>query len=923
MARVGEADYPAAAVALECENAVNPFIDVSEPRLSWKLDDQRQGAAQSAFRVLVASSEEKLAADQGDLWDSGKVVSDESIHVPYAGKPLSSRQRVFWKVKTWDQDGAEGAWSEPAFWEMGLLADKDWVGAQWIAWKPQAVWKTEWDVRKQKEYALPRRPYDGFPFKTQSQMSIWELYALHEKPYDPAPLLRKEFTATKPLKRAVAYICGLGYYELSLNGRRVSDHVLDPAVTDYQTRVFYVAHDVTKDLQSGKNALGVMLGRSFYGLLSIDAWNYDQALWLGQPKLMVRLSLEYEDGTTDNVVSDLSWKAAGGPVIYDDVRRGEIYDAQREQPGWDRPGFEDSQWSAVNPAPAPAGVLRGQMLPPIRANRVVTPVKLFEPKPGVFVYDLGEIMAGWVRIKLSGAAGTRVMVRYSERNDREDFFCQSIRMFQEDGFILKGGEQIFEPRFSYKGFRFVQVSVAAAGALTLASLQGISVHTDLATAGQFECSDELVNRIHAAIRLTQRNNSHGYPEDCPTREKMGWLQDGHAASDAALWDFDMASFYTKWIQDMADGQHPNGQMGNIAPPLKTAGNPFSAYGQGSSPIWASAFPGMVWKMYVQYGDRQMLEKYYEPLKRFAEATRQFNQVTGKPHIVSDGHSDWIPPDSDKTRPPEDPSVYGTAAYYRIVDTVARIAEVLGKGEAAALRTWADEVAAAFHAEFFDPARNQYHVAREVSYRQSVNALPLAFGIVPKGNVPLAAGNLLADLKNRGWALTTGIVGTGVLMDLLPELGDAGVEASWKLLTRTNYPSWGYMLKDGGTTIWERWQGDSSLQHPAFGSVGGYFYRHLAGIQPAAPGFKEIRFAPIFPEGLEWVKASYDSPYGTIRSEWKKDSDGSVAWKITIPWNTTATAQAPEGMQFEDGTTGRELSSGRHTLRLNSLKPIDG
>jgi alpha-L-rhamnosidase len=899
--------------SLRCEYLTNPLgMDVPRPRFSWELESAVRGAGQSAYQVIVASSPEKLAKLEGDVWDSGRVESKQTVQIEYGGAPLVSNQRYHWTVRVWDELGREGNHEAATAWfETGLFAPADWAGAQWIAWKPQEVWKAEWDARKQKEFTQPARPGDGFPFKTQSRMSLWELLSLHEKPYDPAPLLRKEFAVTKPLERATAYICGLGYYELSVNGRRVSDHVLDPAMTDYQTRVFYVAHDVTKDLQSGKNALGVMLGRGFYGLLSNDAWNFDQALWLGQPKMIVRLSLEYADGTTDNVVSDLSWKAAGGPVIYDDVRRGEIYDAQLEQPGWDQPGFQDSQWSAVNPAPAPAGELRAQMLPPMRAVRVVTPVKLSEPKPGVFVYDMGENMVGWARIQLSGPAGTRVLVRYSERNDREDFFCQNIAMFQEDGFILKGGEQVFEPRFSYKGFRYVQVTGAAAGSLTLESLHGIHVHTDLQSAGEFECSDELVNRIHAAIRMTQLNNSHGYPEDCPTREKMGWLQDGFAASDAALWDFDMAAFYTKWIQDMADGQHPNGQLGNIAPVVKTAGNPFSAFGQGSSPIWASAFPSMVWKMYLQYGDRRLLEKYYEPLKRFAEATRQFNQVAGKAHIVGDAHSDWIPPDSDNTRPPEDPSVYGTAAYFRIVDTVARIADVLGKDEVGELRQWADEIAAAFHAEFFNAANNQYHVARETSYRQSVNALPLAFGMVPKGNVPLVAGNLLADLERRNWSLTTGIVGTGVWMNLLPDLGDAGVEASWKLLTRTDYPSWGHMLKDGGTTIWERWQGDSSLNHPAYGAVGGYLYRHLAGIQVDAkhPGFAEFDVRPIFPQGLSWVKASYHSVRGDIRVEWRREAD-QLFLKVRVPTGTKARIHIPSSAPLEITERGHRAKASR-------------
>ena len=878
--------------SLRCEYLLNPIVvDVERPRFSWTLESSGRGASQTAYQILVSSSAEKLSRGEGDVWDSGKVASENTSQIEYNGTPLISDRRYFWSVRLWDSADRVGAeLKEGAWFGTGLLTKDDWKNAEWIAWKPQDVWKTEWDARKAKEYAAPG-PGNGFPFKTQTRIPIWSLLAFHEIPYDAAPLLRKEFAVSKKLKRATAYISGLGYYELSANGKKISDHVLDPAMTDFQRRVFYVAHDVTQELRMGQNTLGVMLGRGFYGHLSNDAWNFDKALTLGQPKMILRLSLLFEDGQTQDVVSDLSWKVAGGPIIYDCPRRGEIYDAQAEKPGWDKPGFNDTTWASAAPAPSHDGKLSAQMLPPIRQTRIISPVKISEPQPGVFVYDLGENIAGWARIKLRGPKGTRVLLRYTEKDNDPEFFSANIGMFQEDAFILGGAEQTFEARFTYKGFRYIRVT--GSPSLSLEDLKGVAVHSDLADAGEIVTSNPLVNQIQDAVRRTLLNNAHGFPEDCPTREKMGWMQDGYAGAQAAVWNFDMAAFYTKWIQDMADGQHPNGQMSNIAPTIKTAGTPFTSYGQGSSPIWSAAFPEMVWKMYEQYGDRRVLETNYDALRRLAEAIKATNTLPGKEFIVGDAHSDWIPPDSTGTRPPEDPSVYATAVYFHVVDILARISKVIGKNDSSEMRIWADKIAAAYNSEFLDKTKNLYFVRSEVNYRQSANALPLAYGIVPPDKQQTIAGNLLADIGRRGDLLNTGIVGTGPMMELLPTLGDGGVQAMWKLLTRTDFPSWGHMLKDGNGTIWERWQGDSSLNHPAFGAVGGTFFRQLAGIQPSteAPGFAAFSIRSVFPEGLNYVKASHETIRGKIRSEWKRTND-QLELAVEIPYGTHASVCVP-------------------------------
>jgi alpha-L-rhamnosidase len=840
----------------------------------------------------VSGSPQALARGEGDWWDSGKVISSETLGIPYAGKPLDADRTLWWRVRVWDAAGQVSAWSAPAEFSTGLFTEKDWRDAQWIASKPNDVWKTEWDARKQNEFAAPRRDGDGFPFVTQSRMSLWELYAFHEKPYDSAPLLRKVFTLEKPVKRAVVYISGLGCHELRLNGQRVGDHQLDPAWTDYARRVFYVSHDVTRQLQTGRNAVGVMLGRGFYGLLSNDAWNTQNAVWLGQPKLILRLSVEYADGTRSDIVSDPSWKVAGGPIIYDCPRRGEIYDARLEQPGWDTPEFDDSRWAAASGTPKPAGELRSQMMPPIRVTRNVTPISISEPKPGVFVYDMGENISGWARLKLSGPAGTKVLVRYAEKTDREDFFCDNLAIFQEDAYVLDGIERTFEPRFSYKAFRYVQVTGAPVS-LTLDSLEGVHVHTDLESTGEFECSNPLLNQIHSAIRLTQLNNTHGQPTDCPHREKQGWMGDGLFGAEAAFWQFDMSRLYAKWVQDMADGQHPNGQMSVFAPTTKIPGEPFTTYAQGMSPIWSSTFPEIAWRVYVQYGDRRILEEHYGAMKRFAESLRK-KELPGRPGIVTDAHSDWIPADIPGMRPPEEPTVYGTAYYFRVVNLCARTAKALGKdADAAEFSKWAEDIRIAFDREFFDPERNHYYGHSQTNYRQSVNAIPLHFGMVNAERRKAVGRNLVADIRGRNWHLNTGTVGTRSLMMVLPTLGDDGVEAAWKLATQCDYPSWGHMMRNGATTIWERWQGDSSLNHPAFGSVGGYFYEHLAGIQPSEshPGFEEFDIRPVFPEGLDWVKTRYVSVRGDIKVEWRREG-GRLSFNVSVPPGSRARIHVP-------------------------------
>ena len=498
---------------LRCEYLDNPLgIDVTSPRLSWKVVSGKRGDCQTAYRILVASSAELLKKDRGDLWDSGRVPSDRSIQVEYAGKPLESRMRCYWKVQVWDAAGKAGPWSEPAMWSMGLLTERDWGGARWIAYRDDAQWREQWQAHKDRENSH-REP--TWPWFVGTGRTIWELYDMASPHYDPSPLFRKEFALGKKVKAATLYVTGVGYYEAFLNGKKIGDHVLDPAWTNFHKRTFYVTYDVTADVRRGDNALGIMVGRGQYNPLCNDIWRLGSSLWVGQPKAIALLSVEYADGTTADIVTDGSWTTAGGPILYDDTRHGELYDAREEKAGWNRPGFVADGWRPAAVVDG-SGPLYAQMMPPVRCFAPIAPVKTFDKGNGRTAYDIGRNIAGWARVRVSGPAGARVLVEYCELPsdpelvpdihpskmkfkigdpDYASFYDKSINIRQQNGYILKGGgPETFECRFSYKGFQYIRVT--ADEGVTVERVEGVPVHTDVADAGSFVCSNETVNRLH-------------------------------------------------------------------------------------------------------------------------------------------------------------------------------------------------------------------------------------------------------------------------------------------------------------------------------------------------------------------------------------------------------------------------------------------
>ncbi len=865
---------------LQCEYLCDPLgIDVVQPRLSWKLESPWRGQRQTAYEILVASNKELLKEDRADLWKTGKVVSDQSIQVAYAGTPLGSRTRCYWKVRVWDKDDKPSPFSAVATWEMGLLAPEDWR-AKWIT--------------------APEADSEGMP---------------------PAPIFRKSFVLSKPIRQARIYTCGLGYYELHLNGAKVGDHALDPAFTRYDRRALYVTYDVIKQLRSEFNAIAVILGNGWYDMDAEAAWNFNQAAWRARPTLRCQLEVTFEDGSQRTIASDETWRVAPSPIVFNCIRNGETYDARQEIPGWDTADFRDENWSLAKAGSGPQGVLSAQMIPPIKVVRTLKPVKITEPKAGVYVFDVGQNISGWARLKVSGPAGTKVVMRYAERlNDDGTIDQKDIAVhtksgeFQTDTYILDGeGTEVWEPRFVYHGFQYVEVT-GLPDEPQDNTILGRVAHTAFDQAGVFECSNDLFNRIQRNTLWSYVGNYHGYPTDCPHREKNGWTGDAHLAAELGLYNFHSAAAYTKWMTDLKDEQRESGELPGIVP---TAG---WGYAWGNGPAWDSAYVLIPWYLHLYRDDTRILAEHYERFKRYVD------YLTSKADngIVSIGLGDWVPA---RTETPA--KVTSTGYYYRDALIVSKIAGMLGKQEEA--RKYADlamSIRDAFNKAFFEPKTGLY-----AGGTQTAMACALYHGLVPPAERQRVVDKLVAMIEANDNHPDAGILGTKYLIDALTAHGRADVV--YQMATQTTFPSWGHWIEQGATTLWEQWDGGASRNHIMFGHVSTWFYQALAGINldPEGLGFKHIIIRPELLGDLTWVRAEHESMYGTIRSAWDIQ-DGHFTLKVAVPVNTTATVYVPSDKQefadegpdyihtgdhvrfdrLEDGYVVFEVDSGAYEFR---------
>ena len=846
---------------IRCEYTDNPLgLETQRPRFSWILTSSQRGQMQTAYQILVASSPENLSQGKGDKWDSKKLASDQSVTVVYQGKELKSGEKCWWKVRVWDKNGKAGAFSEPATFEMGLLKQSDWRG-QWIG--------------------------------ADSSIS--------------SPLLRREFAISGSIKRAKAYISGLGWNEFYINGKKVSDHVLDPATSYYNndqpfelgTRVLYVTHDVTEYLQKGQNALGVMLGNGWYsndeGVLGKEL--IGRQSFGKTPILRLQMEIEYTDGRVESIVSEDKWKVSDGPIRANEICLGEDYDARLEMTGWNSPGYNDSKWVNAGVVTPPSGKMVAQILPAVKVIKNMKPIKITEIEKGVYIYDFGQHFSGWTQLNVEGPEGTKVKMRYAGilyDDGRLDTRNQRVAT-QTDTYTLNGkGTEVWEPRFTLHGFRYVEVT-GFPGTPTLKNLEGRFVYNSVETSGSFESSNKLINQIHSNVLWTFKSSLQGIPQDAAERsERVAWLGDTGFNLEDYLFVLNTASFWSKWLDDIKDSQKTDGDL-PVVSPLHWRKTYYMW------PTWKSTYPLVAWYLYQYYGDERVLETHYDGIVKLMEflGKQADNYIIAKDlgdHMEPDraaGYSNFDP----KRTPPE---ITATGFYYFDAWILAQAAKVLGKTEDyKRYSLLAENIKKAYNEKFLNKETNQYSTGSQTS-----NAMSLQLDLVPKEREKAVLANLVDDImiKNEGH-LSTGILGTNALEQVLGKLGRADV--MFKIATQTTYPSWGYTISKGATTVWEAFEIESkkpytvSLNMKMFGSTEIFFFRDLAGIGRGDIGFKQIIIRPCIVGDLTYAKASLKTVRGVIAVDWKV-ADRLLDMKVTLPTNSKGKVSVPK-MQLKNVT----------------------
>ena len=860
-------------VNLKCEYKVNPLgIDIEKPRFSWIIESAQRGVNQSAFQILVSSDLKKLDENMPDLWDSQKVSSDKSIQIQYAGNPLQSNQKYFWKVKIWDQNGKVYS-SESSYWTTGLFKESDWK-AKWIG--------------------LDKAVGEDDPQALHRVLS--------------ARMLRHEFIIEKKVKSATAFISGLGLFELYLNGEKIGDQVLAPGLTEYNKRAFYMTFDVTKFLHADKNAIGVMLGNGRF--FSPRAGGAEKSRTFGFPKVICQLEVQYEDGTASTIITDESWKiTTNGPIRKNNEFDGEFYDARMELNGWNNTSFNDADWMKAELVEKPGEVLVAQPIDPIKIMDQIVPVSVKEIKPGTYIFDMGQNMVGWVELLVKGNKGDKVSLRFAETlKDDGSLFLANIRGAEvTDTYILKGdGAEKWEPRFTYHGFRFVEMT-GYPGIPTLSAVKVKVVHDALEVTGTFTCSNPLINSIYKNAYWGIRGNYRSIPTDCPQRdERQGWLGDRSAECTGESYIFDISKLYSKWVTDMKDAQLTSGSLPDVAPSY------WPTYSDNTT--WPGTFLFASDMLYTQYGDLKTIESNYPSMQKWIQHMNQF-VVNGL--MTKDTYGDWcVPPEDVKLILSSDPQritsaeYIGTAYFYYELRLMEKFARLLSKkSEAEEYFKSAAAMKIAFNDRFLDK--------NEVKYSNNTctaNILALAFNLVPDEYRAKIVDKLLQKIlgENEGH-VGNGIIGGQWLMRVLTENGHGDV--AYTLASQSTYPGWGYMVKRGATTIWELWNGDygdpgmNSGNHVMLlGDLIIWYYENLAGIKADSdsPAFRHIIMKPCILGDLTYADATYNSIYGKIKSGWRLEKD-HFTWHVTIPANTTATVYVPT-LGKEEVMEGNKLAS---------------
>ena len=847
----GTAQSSVTLITLRAEYRTNPLgADAVAPRLSWQLQSSVRGTMQSAYELQVATDSADLVAGRRLAWDSGRLADANSLFRPYSGPAGSSRTRYYWRVRVWDARGSPSSWSAVSWWENGLLARDDW-SAQWI--RPPA--------------------------------------SAHDSSGAPSPMLRRTFSVNGRVRSARAYVTALGLYELHLNGHRVGDDLFTPGYTSYGKRLQYQTYDVTSLLAPGVNAVGAILGDGWYrGYLGFAN---RKNIYGTRVAALVQLEIRYADGRVERILSDSGWKSSTGAIRYSDIYHGERYDARLEPGVWDTGRFDDHGWQSVEVAPQYAGTLVSPVTEPVRRTRRVKPIAILMSPKGYPIVDLGQNITGWVQLRVRGTAGRTITLRHAEVLDQGDIYMANLREAdQTDRYTLKGGgEEIYEPHFTYHGFRYVAVE-GLESAPSLETVTGIVVHSDLVETGTFVTSDSMINKLQQNILWGQRGNFLDVPTDCPQRnERLGWTGDAQVFARTAAFNMNVAGFFAKWLADLAADQHAGGAVPWVIPnPLGGDSVRFA-----SAAGWADASTVVPWTMYLMYGDRAVLERQFASMRAWVDyAHRQ----AGPGLVWRNGEhfGDWLAWHSDDASYPgatTGKDFIATAYLAHSADLVARAAAVLGRtDDARRYRSLFMQVRDSFRKEFVSAN------GRVAENTQTAYALALNFGLLSAEEQNGAADRIVADIHRHGGHLSTGFLGTPELTHALSQHGH--LAAAYGLLMQRTYPSWLYPITRGATTMWERWDGIrpdgsfedvtmNSFNHYAFGAIGDWMYRTIGGIDidPAAPGYQHVLIAPRPGGGLTSARTALQTGYGLLVTDWHL-IDGELSLAVTLPANTTAT-----------------------------------
>jgi alpha-L-rhamnosidase len=852
-----------------CEYQSNPLgIDVTTPRFSWQLVSTKNNVLQTAYEIRVGADAASVAKGQKLVWESGKTASAQSLHVPYGGPALKSKQRLFWQVRVTDNQKNTSAWSEVRWWEMGLLSPSDWT-AQWIT------------------SGLPEDSVNG-----------------------PVPMFRKAFEVKKDVRSARAYITSKGMYEAFINGTRIGNDYLTPGWTSYKKRLQYQVYDVTTLVGNGNNVIGTMLGNGWYrGPL---AWEKNKKIYGDKTALLFQLEITYTDGTTERINSDTSWKLSLGPIRSSEIYHGEVYDARQEKAGWMKTGFDDSGWKTPQSLNDAKDFLIATYGPPVKKHETFKPVKIFTTPKGELVADFGQNLVGLLQLRVKGKAGDKIMVHHAEVLDKDgNFYIDNLRAAKAQiEYTLKGGgEEVYEPHFTFMGFRYVKIE-GFSGQLTTENLMATTLYSDMAPTGTFSSSHPLINQLQHNIQWGQKGNFLDVPTDCPQRdERLGWTGDAQVFSRTAAYNMNTAAFFTKWLKDVAADQRADGAVPFVIP---------NVLGEGASASagWADVATIIPWNMYRAYGDLRILENQYESMKNWVG----YMEKNSKDNLWNTGFhfGDWLfyrpGDDNDGRAAVTDKYLIAQSFYIYSTQLVINAAKALGKTEDEKRYTdLLGKIKDAYFKEYMTPN------GRLVSSTQTAYVLALNFDILPDDLRAQAAEKLASNVKSYGNHLTTGFLGTPYLCHVLTRFGYTDV--AYALLMQESYPSWLYPVKMGATTIWERWDGIkpdgtfqtpgmNSFNHYAYGAIGDWMYRTITGLQEATPGYKEIVIAPQPGGNLTQASAELNTLYGTAKSAWKIEN-GVLKVDVTIPANTTAEIVLPKASDVRSTPAVTTSASGQN------------